>query len=66
MVGSWFPDQGSNLHHLEWKLRVLTAGAPRMSPDLPVGTAVSEVLNKPTITFLQHRARLTDDPFLRL
>ena len=27
-VGSQFPDWGWNLHHLSWKLRVLTIGPP--------------------------------------
>ena len=27
-VGSQFPDQGWNLYHLSWKLRVLTIGPP--------------------------------------
>ena len=27
-VGFWFPDQGWNLHPLQWKCRVLTTGPP--------------------------------------
>ena len=27
-AGSYFPDQGSNLHPLQWKRRVLTTGLP--------------------------------------
>ena len=30
-VGSWFPDQGSNPHPLQWKRGVLTAGLPGKS-----------------------------------
>ena len=31
-VGSYFPDQGSNLCPLQWKCRVLTTGLPGNSP----------------------------------
>ena len=30
-VGSYFPDQGLNLHPLQWKLGVLITGQPGMS-----------------------------------
>ena len=33
-MGSSFPEQGSNLHHLHWKLAVLTTGPPGKSPLL--------------------------------
>ena len=32
-VGSLFPDQGSNLHLLHWKLIVLTTGPPGRVPS---------------------------------
>ena len=37
-MGSWFPDQGSNLQPLDWKCRVLTTGPPERSPKKPVIT----------------------------
>ena len=34
-VGSYFPDQGSNRHPLQWKRGVLTTGPPGNSPGMP-------------------------------
>ena len=33
LAGSSFPDQGSNPHPLQWKLRVLTTGLPGKSQE---------------------------------
>ena len=33
LVGPYFPDQGSNLHPLQWKYEVLTTGLLRKSWD---------------------------------
>ena len=33
LAGSSFPDQGSNPHTLQWKLRVLTTGLPGKSQE---------------------------------